>query len=97
MIVDEVWLNQYQDKIGFWSFSLIKANPDSKASKFRVFTKKQYIPLKKVKSLMKTAFPKCTVIPCFGYRYTHTFDVRMDKITWREFIWNTVNALGDYL
>lgn len=81
----------------FWSFSFIKVRPDSKATKFRVFTH-QRINFKRIKSLIEAAFPGCNVVACWGYKYRHTFDVRVTQpIMWREFIWKTVKAIGRYL
>ena len=96
-VIDENWLNQFIGKISFWSFSIIKVRPDSKATKFRVFTH-QRINFKRIRFLIEGAFPGCQVIAGWGYKHRHTFDVRVTQpITWREFIWKTVNALGRYL
>ena len=95
--IDEVWLDQFLGKIFFLSHSLVKVRRDSKASKFRVFTK-HWIPLAKLSQRIEAAFPECTVKPYLFYNKTHTVDVRTNgAITWRDFIWTTVNALESYL
>ena len=96
-IIDEVWLDQFIGKIEFWSHSIIKVRPDSKSTKFRIYTK-QRISLKKVTDIFSETFPGCIVKPYLFYNKTHTVDVRTkDPVTWRDFIWKTVNALRKHL
>jgi len=67
------------------------------ASKFRVFTH-QRINFNRVKSLIEPIFPGCKVIKGWSYYHRHTFDVRLpEPLSWGEFIWKTVNALGKHL
>ena len=96
-LIDEDWLDQYQGRISFWSYSFTKVRPDTKSSKFRVYTR-QFIPLHRLKQLIQEKIPESQAYPLWGYSYRHTFDVRtLQPMPWAVFIWETVTALGDHL
>jgi hypothetical protein len=94
---DADWLDQYVDRIQFWSYTLFKVRPGDYATKFRVYTQ-NHIPEAALRKMLIQRMPGCQVYICWGYKLRNTFDVRFrEPVRWDTFIWRCVQALEGYL
>jgi len=83
-------------RLQFWSHTLFRVLPHTKATRFRVYTQRKLkIPL--IIENVKQNFPSNTEINiCKPYSFSHAFDVITYKpMRWDEFILHALDAFGD--
>ena len=96
--ISEGELNQYKQKIAFWSFTFLKINPHTTYDRsFRIYTRK-LIKWDDIINCLSPVFPDAKIKKCLGYSSRHTFDIHTkEPIRWDILIKTVVLALRDIL
>jgi len=93
------YLNRFNYKIQFLTFTIFKVLPSDSLSRIRVYTPHKRIPIKVIESELNSNInPSCKVTPCAPYTITNSFDIYLAKpMTLSECVLAIVKSLERYL